>query len=274
MDSWLQRERARNGNKENCKRNLVLCISFKFSKRARLQLILLPIFLLLLLLIILLFLLLLLLSPLLGLLIGLLLGLLISSLLCCLLANNGLAGGLIEEGLGLSERVSDNDVVKDGAGLDLPEVEADDAALEGVDLSVVLVIGVVNLGVDPDALVAGVLNLLGPPLSLVGGVVHLGGDPVAVHIIIPVLGLGGLGVIEELGLVVPVLYNNNNNNNKARQKVLKNVLHSLSCFFFFSLKESSERFVILLKYQSGTNINHQSHLNLFFLFSFFLSFPL
>jgi len=41
-------------------------------------------------------------------------------------------------------------------------------------------------------------------------------------------------------------------------------------FFFFSLKESSERFVILLKYQSGTNINHQSHLNLFFSFFFFL----
>ncbi len=66
------------------------------------------------------------------------------------------------------------------------------------------VLGVVDLGVDPLALVGGVGDLAGLPLALVGGVGNLRGLPAAVHVIIPVLGLLGLGVSNGLGLV-PVL---------------------------------------------------------------------
>lgn len=47
-------------------------------------------------------------------------------------------------------------------------------------------------------------NLLGGPLALVLGVGDLGGLPLAVHVIIPVLGLGGLGIGNAGGFVVPV----------------------------------------------------------------------
>ena len=67
---------------------------------------------------------------------------------------SGLLGGL-----GI---VSDHEVVKDGSSLDLPQVEAELAHLvvlsNGLGLLLV-VLGVVNLGVDPGSLVVGVVNL-------------------------------------------------------------------------------------------------------------------
>ena len=57
---------------------------------------------------------------------------------------------------------------------------------------------------DPDALVGGVVDLAGFPLALVLGVVDHRWLPLAVHLVVPVLGLGGVGVGDVLGLL-PVL---------------------------------------------------------------------
>lgn len=108
--------------------------------------------------------------------------------------------------LGLSRVVADQEVVKDGAGLDLPQVEADLAEIVLAEvLGVVGVIfGVVNLGVDPRALVGGVIDLARLPFALVLRVVDHGWLPLAVHVIVPVLWLSGVRVGDVLRLV-PVL---------------------------------------------------------------------
>jgi len=73
--------------------------------------------------------------------------------------------------LGLVEIIGDEDVVKDGSRLDLPEIETDSA--DGgvpVNLSVGLVLGVVDLWVDPRSLVCWVVDLqvtTSPILALV-----------------------------------------------------------------------------------------------------------
>merc|ERR1719282_2141933 len=127
----------------------------------------------------------------------------IKVLIILVLGSLGLSPGLLRC-LGI---VSDHEVVKDGSRLDLPQVEAELAHLvvlaNGLGLLLV-VLGVINLGVDPGSLVVGVINLSGLPLALVLGVVDHGGLPLAVHLVVPVLGLGGVRVGDVLGLL-PVL---------------------------------------------------------------------
>ena len=106
-------------------------------------------------------------------------------------------------GVGLLDRVGDKDVVKDGARLDLPDLKADCANVcKVVDLGVLDVVGVGDLGVDPLADVLGVLDLLGGPGALVVGVVDHGGLPLSVELLVPVLGHLGVGVDNGLGNVV------------------------------------------------------------------------
>merc|ERR1719474_1131286 len=109
--------------------------------------------------------------------------------------------------LGLGGVVGDHHVVEDGAGLDLPQIEANLAVL-GVLADVLgvirVVLTVVDLRVHPGALVVGVVNLPWLPLSLVLGVVDHGRLPLAVHLVVPVLGLRGVRVGDVLGFV-PVL---------------------------------------------------------------------
>merc|ERR1719420_222600 len=141
------------------------------------------------------------------LLLSLLLLLLVLLLLHLLLALFRHRPCLLSDLLGVLSVVGDEDVVEDGAALDLPEVEADGAEL--LVLSDLLdVVGVVlrvgDHGVDPLALVVGVVDLPGLPLALEVGVVDHGGLPLAVHLVVPVLGLGGVGVGHVLRLV-PVL---------------------------------------------------------------------
>merc|ERR1740123_515844 len=103
--------------------------------------------------------------------------------------------------------VSDHEVVENSSRLDLPQVKPELAHLvklaNGLGL-LLIVLGVLDFGVDPGTLVVRVINLLGFPLSLVLGVVDHGGLPLSVHLIVPVLWLGGVGVGDVLGLL-PVL---------------------------------------------------------------------
>merc|ERR1719458_2168148 len=103
--------------------------------------------------------------------------------------------------------VSDHEIVENSSRLDLPQVKPELAHLlklaNGLGL-LLIVLGVLDLGVDPGTLVVRVINLLGFPLSLVLGVVNHGRLPLSVHLIVPVLGLGGVGVSDVLGLL-PVL---------------------------------------------------------------------
>merc|ERR1719499_151574 len=142
-----------------------------------------------------------------GLLLSLLLLLLVLLLLHLLLALFRHRPCLLSDLLGVLGVVGDEDVVEDGAALDLPEVEADGAELL-VLADLLDVVGVVlrvgDHGVDPLALVVGVVDLPGLPLALEVGVVDHGGLPLAVHLVVPVLGLGGIGVGHVLRLV-PVL---------------------------------------------------------------------
>lgn len=87
-----------------------------------------------------------------------------------LLAVLGLAPGVLRKLLGLLQAVGDQDVVKDGAGLDLPQLEANvlDVLLQ-VQLVVVLVLRVVDVGRNPDALVGGVVDPAGIGCGVVGG---------------------------------------------------------------------------------------------------------
>merc|ERR1719264_225006 len=94
----------------------------------------------------------------------------------------------------LSRVVCDHHVVEDGARLDLPQVEADLAALcvfADVLGVIRVVLWVVDLRVHPWALVVGVVDHRWLPFS--------------VHLIVPVLGLRRVGVGDVLGLV-PVLW--------------------------------------------------------------------
>merc|ERR1719499_2424506 len=83
---------------------------------------------------------------------------------------------LLSDLLGVLSVVGDEDVVEDGAALDLPEVEADGAEL---------------------LVLADLLDVVGVVLR----VGDHGGHPLAVHLVVPVLGLGGVGVGHVLRLV-------------------------------------------------------------------------
>lgn len=76
----------------------------------------------------------------------------------------------LSERLGLRQAVRHDDVVEDGAGLDLPQLKAQELEVgEGVQRLVLLELGVVDQGRLPDALVLGVLDLLGLPLACAAG---------------------------------------------------------------------------------------------------------
>eukprot|EP00123_Amoebidium_parasiticum_P006625 comp17537_c0_seq1/m.17095 comp17537_c0_seq1/g.17095 ORF comp17537_c0_seq1/g.17095 comp17537_c0_seq1/m.17095 type:complete len:403 (+) comp17537_c0_seq1:258-1466(+) len=137
----------------------------------------------------------------------LLLGLLVGLLLQLLLPLDRHLERLLRELLGLRDAVGNEDVVEDRPGLDLPQVETDGAeVLVQVEVVVGLVLGVGDLGLDPLALVGRVVDLLGGPGALVLGVGDLGGLPLTIILIIPVLGLLGIGVVDLLGRQeVPVL---------------------------------------------------------------------
>mmetsp|Transcript_23051 Transcript_23051/g.34412 ORF Transcript_23051/g.34412 Transcript_23051/m.34412 type:complete len:400 (+) Transcript_23051:181-1380(+) len=112
---------------------------------------------------------------------------------------------LLGELVGLGDVIGDDDVVEDGAALHLPQVEADEAEVgELVDLGVVDEVRVGDLLGLPDSLVGRVGDALHVPLALVAGVVLHGGLPLAILLIVPVIGLHGIGVHDSL-LVDPVL---------------------------------------------------------------------
>mmetsp|Transcript_14862 Transcript_14862/g.40055 ORF Transcript_14862/g.40055 Transcript_14862/m.40055 type:complete len:357 (+) Transcript_14862:459-1529(+) len=127
-----------------------------------------------------------------------------------LLLHLGLAPGLIGQLLGLLEVIGHDDVVEDRTGLDLPQLEAHKLqVVEGIQLSVGLVVGVVNLGGLPLALVVGVLDLLGLPSALELRVGDHGRLPSTILLVVPVLRLlgigvrnGGLNLIPVFGLLV------------------------------------------------------------------------
>lgn len=116
--------------------------------------------------------------------------------------------GVLDIGHGLGSQlnvVRDQDIVEDGAGLNLPQIEAQSAdLLAQVQFVVSHILGISDLGMLPGALVVRVVQLLRLPLALVFGVVDHWGLPLAVHLIVPVLRLGGIWVGDVLWLV-PVL---------------------------------------------------------------------
>jgi hypothetical protein len=87
----------------------------------------------------------------------------------------------------------------------LPDINANKAeVIEGIDVVVLLVLRVGNLGMNPLALVCGVGDCAGRPFSLVIGVGDGGGLPLTILLIIPVLGLLGIGISNEFRNRVPV----------------------------------------------------------------------
>merc|ERR1719312_2217567 len=100
---------------------------------------------------------------------------------------------LITNLLGKVDIVGDQEVVKDGARLDLPQIETD-----GAEILVDTQIGLLS------CVIVGVVDLSWFPLSLVVWVVDHGWLPFAIHLIVPIFGLGGVGVGDGLGFV-PVL---------------------------------------------------------------------
>mmetsp|Transcript_27887 Transcript_27887/g.78151 ORF Transcript_27887/g.78151 Transcript_27887/m.78151 type:complete len:379 (+) Transcript_27887:324-1460(+) len=105
--------------------------------------------------------------------------------------------GFLGEFLGLLDAVGDDDVIKDGSGGDLPQLESDVRAPVLADLVhfvVVLEIGIVDHRVHPRTLVVRVFDLLLHPRPLVLRVVNHRWLPVAVVLVIPVLRLGGVRI--------------------------------------------------------------------------------
>ena len=137
---------------------------------------------------------------------SLLLGFLLNTVVHLLL----LLSILLESGpdsLSVLKAIGDEDVVEDGAGLDLPQLEADVSAVlaDVVDGLVVDVLRVGDHRSLPLALVLGIVDHSGSPLTLVSGIRNHGSLPFTIVLIIPVVGLLGLGVRDLSGLVVPVL---------------------------------------------------------------------
>mmetsp|Transcript_18199 Transcript_18199/g.43072 ORF Transcript_18199/g.43072 Transcript_18199/m.43072 type:complete len:352 (-) Transcript_18199:307-1362(-) len=106
--------------------------------------------------------------------------------------------GLLGELLRLLEAVGHKDVVEDGAGLDLPQLEADVGAAvsgaHGVHLVVVGVFRVGDHGMLPRSLVVRIVDHLGLPRPLEVRIVDHGRLPFAVVLVVPVVGLLGIGV--------------------------------------------------------------------------------
>merc|ERR1739838_449503 len=71
--------------------------------------------------------------------------------------------GLLSDLLGLGSIISDKEVVEDGARLNLPQIKTNVAHILTL---VQVIVGVVNLGVNPGSLVGGVGDLFGLPFAL------------------------------------------------------------------------------------------------------------
>merc|ERR1719339_530739 len=112
--------------------------------------------------------------------------------------------GLLSDLLGLGSIISDQEVVEDGAGFDLPQIKTNVAhILALVQVIVGSVVWVVNLGVNPGSFVGGVGDLLGLPFALVVGVIDERVLPFAVHLVIPIFGFDG-GLIGDGLIIIPV----------------------------------------------------------------------
>merc|ERR1719323_2005976 len=103
--------------------------------------------------------------------------------------------------------ISDQNVVKDGTRLDLPQIETDfaDFIKLGNVLSIIsIVFGVVDFGMDPFSFVVWVIDLSWFPFSLVVRVIDHRWFPFAVHFIIPILRFGSIR-ISNMFRLIPVL---------------------------------------------------------------------
>merc|ERR1719323_779783 len=100
--------------------------------------------------------------------------------------------------------ISDQNVVKDGTRLDLPQIETDfaDFIKLGNVLGIVSVVfRVVDFGMDPFSFVVWVINLSWFPFSLVVRVIDHWWFPFAVHFIIPILRFGSIRISNVFRLV-------------------------------------------------------------------------
>merc|ERR1711935_992759 len=140
------------------------------------------------------------LSSLLGILLSLLggiSGLLHLALLLVLLGLLSIREGLelLLGSLGGVDGISDEEIVKNATGLNLPDVDSDKGEVSILSDGVVIyVLRVSDLLGCPDSLVGGVGDPLDLPLALELRVVDLRGLPGAVGLVIPVIWLGGLRV--------------------------------------------------------------------------------
>merc|ERR1712113_1156628 len=112
---------------------------------------------------------------------------------------------LLGECISLRCIIGDDDVIEDGAALDLPQIEANEAEI------IVLVKGIIvnklrvcNLLRLPDALVGRVGNALDIPIALVGWIVLHRRLPLAVLLIIPVIWLLGVCIDDAL-FICPII---------------------------------------------------------------------
>merc|ERR1719474_355542 len=109
----------------------------------------------------------------------------------------GNAPQLLSRLLSLSRIVGDEQVVENGTRLDLPQVEADLAefvVLAEIFRVISIVLRIVNLRMHPGALVCRIVDLARLPLALVFRVVNHRWLPLTVHLVVPVLWLGGIRV--------------------------------------------------------------------------------
>jgi hypothetical protein len=107
--------------------------------------------------------------------------------------------------LSLGLIVGDEESREDGAALHLPDLDAEVLVRRVLSERVVVdKVGIVDLRVHPRALVGRVGDLFGLPRALVLGVVDLGRLPLAVELVVPVVGLGGVGIGDLRWYRVPV----------------------------------------------------------------------
>merc|ERR1712087_982785 len=102
--------------------------------------------------------------------------------------------------------ICQDDVIEDGASLDLPQVETEKAEIGvTVQIVVVLVFRVCNLLLLPEALVCGIRDSFDTPLALVFGIVDHWGLPLAILLVVPVVRLLGSRVYDAL-LLDPIIW--------------------------------------------------------------------
>merc|ERR1712227_714925 len=138
---------------------------------------------------------------------GLLFLLLILFILHLLFRIFSLAPGFVSDLFGFFGIIGDQNVIENGTGLDLPQIETNFANLvifAQLFGLISIVFGILNFGVHPFAFVLRVINLTGFPFSLVFGVIDHGWLPFTVHFIVPILGFGGIGIGNVFGLI-PIL---------------------------------------------------------------------